>query len=190
MHWNRYWPIDLGGILPEREERMHPGLANLGLEPLNRGGSARGRQWMGSAAIAPLTSRNPATGEILARIAPCSEADYEQIVQSAVRSFQEWRTVPAPARGEVIRQLGQALREEKDRLGTLIALEVGKIKSEADGEVQEMIDMADWAVGQSRMLYGLSMHSERSQHRMYEQWHPLGPVGVLSAFNFPVAVWA
>src|SRR4030095_1253218 len=101
-----------------------------------------------------------------------------------------WRLVPAPKRGEVIRLIAERLREKKDALGTLISLEVGKIKAEGDGEVQEMIDMADFSVGLSRMLYGQTMHSERARHRMYEQWHPLGVVGVISAFNFPVAVWA
>ena len=101
-----------------------------------------------------------------------------------------WRRVPAPKRGELIRLVGEELRRHKDALGTLVSLENGKIKPEGDGEVQEMIDIADFAVGQSRMLYGNSMHSERASHRMYEQWHPLGVVGVISAFNFPVAVWA
>ena len=112
------------------------------------------------------------------------------MVQAALRAFEDWRTVPAPRRGEVVRLIGQALREKKDALGSLVSMEVGKIKAEGDGEVQEMIDMADFAVGQARMLYGKTMHSERPSHRMYEQWHPLGVTGVITAFNFPVAVWA
>ena len=144
--------------------------------------STRAQQW--------LTSFNPATGEALGS-APCAnDVDYGQIIDRAVRAFERWRRVPAPQRGELVRRIGVRLRAEKDVLGTLISQESGKIKQEGDGEVQEMIDMADFAVGQSRMLYGKTMHSERPQHRMYEQWHPLGVVGVITAFNFPVAVWA
>jgi aldehyde dehydrogenase (NAD+) len=112
------------------------------------------------------------------------------MVNDAQRVFQAWRMVPAPKRGELVRLVGEELRRQKDALGSLVSLEVGKIKAEGDGEVQEMIDMADFAVGQSRMLYGQTMHSERPRHRMYEQWHPLGVIGVVTAFNFPVAVWA
>lgn len=117
-------------------------------------------------------------------------ADYEQIMSRAQLAAEAWKKVPAPKRGEIIRQIGQALREHKDSLGSLVSLEMGKSKQEGDGEVQEMIDIADFAVGQSRMLYGNSMHSERPNHRMYEQWHPYGIIGVISAFNFPVAVWS
>jgi len=138
----------------------------------------------------PLESVNPADGSIIARITPCSATDYEEMVQKAQKAFQVWRNVPAPKRGDIIRQIGEALREYKDELGSLVSLEMGKIKEEGDGEVQEMIDMADFAVGQSRMLYGKTMHSERENHRMYEQWHPLGIAGIITAFNFPVAVWA
>jgi L-aminoadipate-semialdehyde dehydrogenase len=127
---------------------------------------------------------------VIAQVQPCSSDDYKSIIRQAVESFQDWRLIPAPQRGELVRQIGVALREKKDLLGSLVSLEVGKIKAEGDGEVQEMIDMADFAVGQSRMLYGQTMQSERPQHRMYEQWHPLGPIGVITAFNFPVAVWA
>jgi aldehyde dehydrogenase (NAD+) len=137
-----------------------------------------------------LDSVNPATGQVLAQVHRCSGKDYEALVQESQRAFQEWRQVPAPKRGEVVRLIGEALRAKKDALGSLVSMEVGKIKAEGDGEVQEMIDMADFAVGQSRMLYGLTMPSERARHRMYEQWHPLGVVGVITAFNFPVAVWA
>ncbi len=138
----------------------------------------------------PLESRNPATGELLATVATVGEGDYEVVAATAVEAFAAWRTWTAPARGEIVRQLGNELRRHKDDLGRLVSLEAGKVLSEGLGEVQEMIDMADLAVGMSRQLYGLSMHSERPQHRMYEQWHPLGPVGIITAFNFPVAVWA
>ena len=133
---------------------------------------------------------NPSTGERLGSVRQATAADYERVVAATEKAFDEWRTWTAPARGEVVRQLGEALREHKDDLGALVSLEVGKVLSEGLGEVQEMIDMADLAVGMSRQLYGLTMHSERPLHRMYEQWHPLGPVGIITAFNFPVAVWA
>jgi aldehyde dehydrogenase (NAD+) len=135
-------------------------------------------------------SLNPATGEPLAAVRLATGDDYERVATASIRAFHEWRTWPAPGRGEVVRQLGDELRRHKEELGRLVSLEVGKVVSEGLGEVQEMIDMADLAVGLSRQLYGLAMHSERPNHRMYEQWHPLGPVGVITAFNFPVAVWA
>ena len=135
-------------------------------------------------------SLNPATGEPLAAVHMATAADYERVAAASVQAFEEWRTWPAPRRGEVVRQLGEELRRHKDELGRLVTLEVGKVVSEGLGEVQEMIDMCDLAVGMSRQLYGLAMHSERPKHRMYEQWHPLGPVGIITAFNFPVAVWA
>jgi len=135
-------------------------------------------------------SINPSTGKCLTAIAKTTEVEYETIVQQAQDAFLHWRTIPAPKRGLLVRDLGDLLKEKKDLLGSLVSLEMGKSKAEGDGEVQEMIDMADFALGQSRMLYGKTMHSERSEHRMYEQWHPLGIVGVISAFNFPVAVWA
>jgi aldehyde dehydrogenase (NAD+) len=127
---------------------------------------------------------------VIARVASASAADYERAAESAAQAFLKWRLVPAPQRGEIVRQIGQALREQKDDLGLLVTLEAGKIRSEGRGEVQEMIDMADFAVGLSRQLYGLTIATERANHRMLEQWHPLGPVGVITAFNFPVAVWA
>ena len=133
---------------------------------------------------------NPSTDEVIGEVHASSASDYETIVERAQAAFETWRTTPAPRRGEAVRLCGDALRKHKDALGSLVALEMGKIKPEGDGEVQEMIDIADFAVGQSRMLYGLSMHSERPGHRMYEQWHPIGLVGIISAFNFPVAVWA
>ncbi|MBV6415717.1 MAG: Lactaldehyde dehydrogenase [Steroidobacteraceae bacterium] len=155
-------------------------LAALGLDPaaLARGGG----EW--------IDVTNPATGGRLARVRGASEADYEQVLARAALAAAAWRQVPAPKRGEAVRRLGEALRQHKQDLGALVTLENGKILAEGLGEVQEMIDIADFAVGQSRMLYGKTMHSERPQHRMYEQWHPLGVVGVISAFNFPVAVWA
>jgi aldehyde dehydrogenase (NAD+) len=133
---------------------------------------------------------NPATGEVLARVAQATPDQYERVAESAVETFQRWRMLPAPKRGEFVRELGNALREKRDELGALVTLEMGKIHAEGIGEVQEMIDICDFAVGLSRQLYGLTMASERPEHRMYEQWHPLGPVGVISAFNFPVAVWS
>jgi aldehyde dehydrogenase (NAD+) len=171
------------------EEPMDP-LHSLGLSPLNAGASFGDGTWSAGDPATAFASLNPATGTAIAHVAPAGAMDYERIVNTAQAAFLRWRNVPAPKRGELVRRFGDLLRANKDALGSLIALEVGKIKQEGDGEVQEMIDMADLAVGQSRMLYGLSMHSERPQHRMYEQWHPLGPIGVISAFNFPVAVWA
>ncbi len=147
-------------------------------------------EWAKTADAGVIEVINPSTHDVIGRVHAGSEADYETIVKRAQAAFKTWRTTPAPKRGEAIRLCGEALRKHKDALGSLVALEMGKIKPEGDGEVQEMIDIADFAVGQSRMLYGLSMHSERPGHRMYEQWHPLGLVGIISAFNFPVAVWA
>jgi aldehyde dehydrogenase (NAD+) len=137
-----------------------------------------------------IVSYNPADGSELGRVPLATEQDYENVVARAAHVFERWRMVPAPKRGEIARELGDELRAAKDELGGLVTLETGKILAEGKGEVQEMIDIADFAVGLSRQLYGLSMHSERPGHRMYEQWHPLGVVGVISAFNFPVAVWS
>ena len=137
-----------------------------------------------------IESVNPATGKTIATVTMASARDYEEAARVTAEAFREWRLWPAPLRGEVVRQIGERLRQHKDDLGRLVTLEVGKVLSESLGEVQEMIDMADLAVGMSRQLYGLTMHSERPQHRMYEQWHPIGPVGIITAFNFPVAVWA
>ncbi len=164
-------------------------LKKLGIQAINPGAS-RGAVWLPQAGAALLQSSNPSTGEPIAAVRLSTGADYEHIAAGADETFRAWRLVPAPKRGEFVRLIGQSLREHKDELGTLVSLEVGKIKAEGDGEVQEMIDMADFAVGQSRMLCGATMQSERAQHRMSEQWHPLGPVGVITAFNFPVAVWA
>jgi aldehyde dehydrogenase (NAD+) len=137
-----------------------------------------------------IVSLNPATGQPLSRVLGGSRADYERCAQVAQETFRTWRLLPAPKRGEIVRQLGDELRRHQDDLGLLVTLEVGKIRSEGRGEVQEMIDMCDFAVGLSRQLYGLTIATERAEHRMFEQWHPLGPVGVISAFNFPVAVWS
>lgn len=164
-------------------------LSKLGIAQVNSGAYS-GQGWESRKQGENLVSVSPATGEKLAEVALCNLADYELVMSRAEKAAQDWRKVPAPKRGEIIRQMGQALREHKDWLGSLVSLEMGKSKQEGDGEVQEMIDIADFAVGQSRMLYGNTMHSERPNHRMYEQWHPYGIVGVISAFNFPVAVWA
>jgi len=168
----------------------HPILSALGLADTNSGTFLGNDEWSKTTDAGVLEPLNPATNEPLAKVYATSDADYETIVRNAQKAFAEWRNVPAPKRGEAVRLCARALREHKDALGSLVALEMGKIKPEGDGEVQEMIDIADFAVGQSRMLYGLSMHSERPGHRMYEQWHPLGLVGIISAFNFPVAVWS
>jgi aldehyde dehydrogenase (NAD+) len=162
-------------------------LEQLGIEKTHSG--AYNGEWL-STSGALLESRNPATGGLIASVRQASAEEYEACISAAHAAFARWREVPAPKRGEIVRQLGEALRAEKDALGRLITLEMGKIAQEGLGEVQEAIDIADFAVGQSRMLYGLSMHSERAQHAMREQWHPLGVVGVITAFNFPMAVWA
>jgi len=164
-----------------------PLLESLGLGADNPGAFAG--EWLDSDGRW-IESVNPATGEAIARVRCCTPEVYETIAAKTHEAFLEWRTWTAPARGEIVRQLSEELRQHKDALGRLVTLEMGKIVSEGLGEVQEMIDMGDLAVGMARQLYGLSMHSERPQHRMYEQWHPLGPVGIISAFNFPVAVWA
>ncbi|MEQ1801407.1 MAG: aldehyde dehydrogenase family protein [Gammaproteobacteria bacterium] len=164
-------------------------LDSLGLAELNPGSwSASG--WHPVKGRERIASLNPATGGTLASVAAASEQDYEQVISSAVISGAAWRDLPAPRRGEAVRLVGEALRRHKHALGSLVTLEVGKIKAEGDGEVQEMIDIADYAVGLSRMLGGRTLPSERAQHRLYEQWHPVGVVGVISAFNFPVAVWS
>jgi len=162
-------------------------LERLGLSAVNSGAWAGGPLEVDGEVV---MSENPTTGEPLAGVALASRAHYEQVVEAAQSSFERWRMLPAPKRGEIVRQMGEKMRAHKDDLGRLVTLEVGKVLSEGLGEVQESIDMADLAVGMSRQMFGLSMHSERSRHRMYEQWHPLGPIGVITAFNFPNAVWA
>jgi aldehyde dehydrogenase (NAD+) len=151
---------------------------------------AHSGDWIDNPAGEEIPSCNPFNGNELGRVRLAGEKEYEIVAQRAVHTFERWRMLPAPKRGEIVREIGDALRRAKDELGTLVTLEMGKILAEGKGEVQEMIDIADFAVGLSRQLYGLSMHSERPGHRMLEQWHPLGPVGVISAFNFPVAVWS
>ena len=165
-------------------------LQALGLGATQSGTYLGDGQWSQATGAGVLRPAHPTTGEVIAEVQATTEADYEKVVARAQAAFKAWRTVPAPRRGEAIRLCGEALRRNKDALGSLVALEMGKSKAEGDGEVQEMIDIADFAVGQSRMLYGYTMHSERPGHRMYEQYHPLGLVGIISAFNFPVAVWA
>lgn len=158
-----------------------PVLERLGIEPLNSIAATGGSE---------IVSINPATGHELARVRLATAGDYEKVVSRSIDVFERWRMLPAPKRGQIVREIGDELRLFKDDLGLLVTLETGKILAEGKGEVQEMIDIADFAVGLSRQLYGLTMPSERPQHRMYEQWHPLGLVGVISAFNFPVAVWS
>jgi aldehyde dehydrogenase (NAD+) len=165
---------------------MNDILKKLGIKPVNPG--VFNGEWMGSAEKLDVTS--PIDGKKIAAVVQATPEEYEKTVAAAHQAFDAWRVVPAPKRGELIRRLGNALRAVKAELGVLVTLEMGKIRVEGEGEVQEMIDICDFAVGLSRQLYGLTMHSERPGHRMYEQWHPLGVVGVISAFNFPVAVWA
>lgn len=161
----------------------------LKIKQKNSGASCGDGQWLQTDHTI-FSTLNPATGEVLAEVMGADENALEKITQASQSAFLSWRQVPAPKRGEVIRQLAEKLRQNKDTLGTLISLEMGKSQQEGKGEVQEMIDIAEFAVGLSRQLYGNTMHSERASHRMYEQWHPLGPVGVITAFNFPMAVWA
>ena len=165
-------------------------LKKLGIEAENYGACAGPGQWSKTRSEGQIESYNPGNAELISSVYQCDTEDYDFVVKQSLEAFKEWRKVPAPERGQLVRQMGDALRDYKDPLGSLVSLEMGKIKQEGDGEVQEMIDIADFAVGQSRMLYGKTMHSERKDHRMYEQWHPLGITGVISAFNFPVAVWS
>ncbi|PWS27722.1 aldehyde dehydrogenase family protein [Pedobacter yonginense] len=164
-------------------------LNKLGIKADNAAFST-GSVWGGDANAKSLESYSPVDGKIIASAKVATAEDYELIVKKSQEAFKHWRTIPAPKRGEIVRQFGDALRANKDALGTLVSYEMGKSLQEGFGEVQEMIDICDFAVGLSRQLYGLTMHSERPNHRMYEQWHPLGPVGIISAFNFPVAVWS
>jgi aldehyde dehydrogenase (NAD+) len=162
----------------------------LQLDEINSGAWSGDGGWSKDTSGPLIESINPATGQLLAKVRSATAADYERVIVSARRAFDQWRMVPAPKRGEAVRLVAEELRASKSALGSLVTMETGKIKPEGDGEVQEMIDIADFALGQSRMLYGSTMHSERPMHRMYEQWHPLGLVGIISAFNFPVAVWS
>lgn len=165
-------------------------LQKLQLTTKNSGASTGASWWSKHTSDGEIVSINPTDGSEIGSVYRASADDYETVIKNAQEAFKTWRTVPAPQRGEVVRAIGEELRKYKDALGSLVSLEMGKSKQEGDGEVQEMIDMADFAVGQSRMLYGKTMHSERPEHRMYEQWQPLGVVSVISAFNFPVAVWS
>ncbi|PKD43847.1 aldehyde dehydrogenase family protein [Rhodohalobacter barkolensis] len=164
-------------------------LSSLGLKEENTGTST-GRNFIENKSAKAITSHTPSDGSEIAKVYETTKEDYEQVIKSSQEAFKTWQMMPAPQRGEIVRQIGLKLRKYKEPLGKLVSFEMGKIYQEGLGEVQEMIDICDFAVGQSRMLYGKTMHSERPQHRMYEQWHPLGPVGVISAFNFPVAVYS
>jgi len=152
-------------------------------------GASTGKEWIGKGGV-PIASYSPVDGQLIGTIHSAGKEDYEAVVKKAQQAFGVWRTWPAPKRGEIVRQIGEALRKYKEPLGKLVSYEMGKSLQEGYGEVQEMIDICDFAVGLSRQLHGLTMHSERPGHRMYEQYHPLGLVGVISAFNFPVAVWS
>ncbi len=163
-------------------------LEKLGIADVNHGVTTGLSSWKGGGVS--LESFSPVDGQKIGAVAQCGRADYDRAVETASLAHKTWRSVPAPKRGEVVRQIGVKLREYKEELGTLVSYEMGKSLQEGLGEVQEMIDICDFATGLSRQLYGLTMHSERPQHRMYEQWHPLGVVGIISAFNFPVAVWS
>lgn len=164
-------------------------LKNLEILDINPAYST-GNQWGPVSEATTIDSYSPVDGKKIAAINVASAKDYEKVMNTAAEAFPVWRSMPAPKRGEIVRQFGDALRANKEDLGTLVSYEMGKSLQEGLGEVQEMIDICDFAVGLSRQLYGLTMHSERPNHRMYEQWHPIGIVGIISAFNFPVAVWS
>ncbi len=163
-------------------------LKELGVAKKNYGASYG--KWIKNDSAPLLKSITPINGELIAEIHQAGPDDYELVIEKAQEAFKIWRNIPAPKRGEIVRLVGQELRKKKKELGRLVTLEMGKILPEGEGEVQEMVDIADFAVGLSRQLYGLTIHSERPKHRMYEQWHPLGLVGIITAFNFPVAVWS
>lgn len=163
-------------------------LKSLGLKKKNNGSSTGLKSTAASKEY--IDSYSPVDGKLIGSVSVTNKREYEKIIKTAEKAFQNWRTIPAPQRGEIVRQYGEELRKNKDALGKLVSYEMGKSLQEGWGEVQEMIDICDFAVGLSRQLYGLTMHSERPSHRMYEQWHPLGIVGIISAFNFPVAVWS
>ena len=166
---------------------MEQALKSLGIEDLNPG-SSTGNKWFAKGEI--LESVSPVDNSLIGKVQTTTREDYDKVLSTAAEAFKVWRMVPAPKRGEIVRQFGQRLRELKEPLGKLVSYEMGKSYQEGLGEVQEMIDICDFAVGLSRQLHGLTMHSERPLHRMYEQYHPLGVVGIISAFNFPVAVWS
>jgi len=172
----------------EHNEKVSQVLSRLGIKDVNPGATT-GQVWFDTKGDVT-SSVSPIDGEVIAKVSNATTGDYESVIAKAEEAFSVWKSIPAPQRGEVVRQIGLALRESKEDLGFLVTLEMGKIYQEGLGEVQEMIDICDFAVGQSRMLYGFTMQSERPQHRMYDQYHPLGIVGLVTAFNFPVAVWA
>lgn len=176
--------------MEDRNLRIKSIFQQLGIEESNPGACSCINSWTSDPEGKDLVSYDPTSGRPLATIRQVTDATYENILENAQGTFKTWRDVPAPKRGLLVRDLGNALRDAREPLGELIALEMGKIKAEGIGEVQEMIDICDFAVGLSRQLYGLTMHSERPGHRMYEQWHPLGPIGIITSFNFPAAVWA
>src|SRR4051812_28453193 len=163
-------------------------LSELGIKRNNPGVSTGSKWYKTSEEL--IESSSPVDGKLIASFYPCDEKTFKQVVEKASQAFKLWRQWPAPKRGEVVRQIGEGLRKRKEALGKLVSYEMGKSYQEGLGEVQEMIDICDFAVGLSRQLHGLTMHSERPNHRMYEQYHPLGIVGIISAFNFPVAVWS
>ncbi|MDP7474337.1 MAG: aldehyde dehydrogenase family protein, partial [Candidatus Poseidoniia archaeon] len=165
-------------------------LSELEITESNRGACYGADGWLADDSGAELVSINPTDGQPIAGMQTAGSQSYGRVIEQAASAFAAWRDRPAPRRGQLVRDLGNALRERAEPLGELIALEMGKIRMEGIGEVQEMIDICDFAVGLSRQLYGLTMQSERPGHRMYEQWHPLGPIGVITAFNFPGAPWA
>jgi aldehyde dehydrogenase (NAD+) len=177
-------------VTAERTAYVKALLQELGIQDLNPGACTGEGQWTLDADSDDLVSCDPTTDGPLSSVRQTTAATYDEVVAQAVRSFATWRTVPAPRRGLVVRDLGEALRRVREPLGELISVEMGKIKAEGIGEVQEMIDICDFSVGLSRQLYGLTMKSERPDHRMFEQWHPLGPIGIITAFNFPAAVWS
>lgn len=164
-------------------------LKELSIDTINYGAST-GVQWLKNDALEAYQISSPADGKLIAKVQPCSKEDYDSVINTAQQAFIQWRKVPSPNRGEIVRQIGNKLRDFKQPLGELVSYEMGKSLQEGLGEVQEMIDICDFSVGLSRQLNGSTLHSERALHRMYDQYHPLGVVGVISAFNFPVAVWA
>ena len=174
--------------MKEQDYNISIMLKNLGIKDINPGASTGANRIKCQGDIT--SSISPIDGKEIAKVQNASKEEYESVVQKAQEAFIIWRKMPAPARGEIVRQIGLALREAKDDLGKLVTLEMGKILQEGLGEVQEMIDVCDFAVGQARLLNGITMHSERPDHRIYDQYHPLGIVGIVTAFNFPVAVWA
>jgi aldehyde dehydrogenase (NAD+) len=189
-----YWPafvemINFGKILNYMHIDIEPILQRLGIKAINEA-SSTGKNWTSAGSNAIHKVYSPVDGKQIAEVKFATADDYDTTIKKAQEAFKVWRTWPSPKRGEMVRQLGEALRDNKEDLGKLVSYEMGKSLQEGYGEVQEMIDICDFAVGLSRQLYGLTMHSERPLHRMYEQWHPLGIVGIISAFNFPVAVWS